>query len=158
VAVFGFEARPARALFDETHFDFAGVALVRLKLPLWADIPAEDNPIWGLVGENTGPSALGSVCRSVVDVTSDFRLELRLGDVGSEQVVLWRLEIPEAFDKCCKCLTDRCIHDDLAADDRVSGHVLSSSLVIVGRDPRSRSALDSKRCRAGRAGQGLRLR
>ena len=41
--------------------------------------------------------------------------------------MLWRLEVTEAIDKGGKGVIDRCIHDDLAADNRVSGHVRSSS-------------------------------
>ena len=153
MAVLEFEACPFRGLGDKSDLDLARIALVCFELPLRTDVPTEHDPIGGFVGEDPGPSALGPIGGTVVDVAADLRLESRFGDVGAEQVVLWRLEFTEAIDKSGKGISDGCVHHDLAADNGVSGHGPSSLSVIVRRGPRSRSVLDPKRCPADRAKQ-----
>ena len=93
------QARPFRRLGDEADLDLAGVVLVRLELPLGADVPAEDDPFGWFVREDTGPPAFASIGGAVVDVTTDLRLEPGFADLGAEEVVLGRLEVAESFDE-----------------------------------------------------------
>ena len=123
VTMLELEARPFRRLGDKPDLDLAGVALVRLELPLRADVPAEDDPIGWFIREDAGPSALAPIGGAVVDVATNPRLEAGLGDLGAEKVVLWRLEVTEPLDERGKGTLDRRVDDDLATDDGIIGHV-----------------------------------
>ena len=75
IPVLEFEACPLRGLGDKSDLDLARVALVRLELPLRTDVPTEHDPIGGFVCEDSGPSALGPISGTVVDVAADLWLE-----------------------------------------------------------------------------------
>ncbi len=122
MTVFKLKARSVGSLCDEVDLNLAGVALVCLELPLGADVPAEDDPFWRLVSEDTSPSAFTSVSGFVVNVPTDRRLESRLADLGSEEVVFGWLEVAEAFDERGKGGFDGYVHDDLSADCGIIGH------------------------------------
>ena len=53
VTVLELRASPFRRLCDKPDLDLVGVALVRLELPLRADVPAEDDPIGRFIGEDS---------------------------------------------------------------------------------------------------------
>jgi hypothetical protein len=53
VTVLELQASPFWRLCDKPDLDLVGVALVRLELPLRADVPAEDDPIGRFIGEDS---------------------------------------------------------------------------------------------------------
>src|SRR5450755_4532364 len=81
VAVLQLQAGAFRGLGDEPDLDLAGPLRISLDLPLRADVPAEDDPIRWLVGEDARPTALAAVNPAVVDVPTSTRLEDSLGDL-----------------------------------------------------------------------------
>jgi hypothetical protein len=89
------DARPLRRLGEEAHLDLARLLEVGLELPLWADVPADHDPMRRLVGEHARPAALAPVHAPVLEVAADARLEHGLRDLDREQVVLGRLEVGE---------------------------------------------------------------
>jgi hypothetical protein len=68
VPVFELDARTGGALRDEADLDLAGLARIRLELPLQADVSAEHDPVGRLVGQHPRPPALAAVGAAVVDV------------------------------------------------------------------------------------------
>lgn len=123
VTVLEFKTRPIYCLREKSDLDLARVGLIRLELPLRADIPAENDPIWWFEREDTAPATLAPISGTVVDVAANPRLEPRLRDVGGEEVVLGRLEVTESFDKGGEGLPNRQVDDDLATHDGIIGHV-----------------------------------
>src|SRR5689334_20669761 len=71
VAVLELDARALRRLGDEPDLDLAGVVGVGDELPVRADVPAEDDALVGLVGQDPRPPALAAVLADVVDVAAD---------------------------------------------------------------------------------------
>ncbi len=53
MAVLELQARALRRLGDEQDLDLAGVGFLRLELPLRADVPAQHDPVWWFVGEDS---------------------------------------------------------------------------------------------------------
>src|ERR1035438_1145594 len=129
VPVLEFDACAVRRLGDESHIDLAGLLDVRLDLPLRADVPADHDSIRRLVREHPGPATLAAVDTPVVDMAALTRLEDRLRDIHAKDVVLGRLEAPEAGCEDRERALDRRLDDDLVADGRCCwrGHVFSSS-------------------------------
>jgi hypothetical protein len=83
-----------------------------------------------LVGEDARPSALAAVDAAIVDVAALARLEVRLGDLDAEQVVLARLERAKALREDRERALERRLDEDLVADGRRfcwCGHETSSS-------------------------------
>ncbi len=72
--------RSLGGLGDETDLHLAGLREIGLDLPLRRDVPADEQPVRGLVREDAGPAADAPVDAAVVDVTSDAPLEDGLGD------------------------------------------------------------------------------
>jgi hypothetical protein len=107
VAVLELHARPLRRLCDEPDLHLAGVALLRLQPPLRADVPAEDDPIRWFKYEDAGLFAHAPIGSTVIDVATNLRLEPGLGDLGTEEVVLRRLEVTEPLDERSKRTLDR---------------------------------------------------
>ena len=90
VAVFDLHAGAPRCFGDETHLDLAALRGIRLELPLHVDVPAEHDPMRGLVGEDPGPVALAAVGPDVVDVTALLGLEHHAGERRLEEVMFRR--------------------------------------------------------------------
>src|SRR6478735_10240051 len=110
---------PGRTVGDEPDLDLAGVGRVALQLPSRPDVPAEQQVIGRFEGEHPGPPADLTVRATVVDVTSDARLEDRLRDRHGQQVVIVRLDVVEPGDEHVECRLDRRIDRHCLADDGV---------------------------------------
>jgi hypothetical protein len=127
VTVLQFDPGTVRSLSHEPDLDLAGQLRVGLDLPLRADVPAEYDAGWWLVGQDPRPPALAAVDGAVVDVPADVGLEDCLGDRRREQVVLWRLEVAEPLGERREGLLSRRVDQHLLADngDLGPGHGLS---------------------------------
>jgi hypothetical protein len=128
VAVLERHAGALRRLGGEPDLDLAAALGLGLELPSRADVPAEHHAIRRVVGQDPRPAALAAVGAPVGDVATDLRVEDRLGDRRTEQVVLAGLEVAEPFGEHRECPVDRCLDDDLAAHHHVGclGHGFSS--------------------------------
>src|SRR5437764_12350363 len=121
VAVLEHNAGPLRGLGDKADLDLAGPLAVGLDLPLRADVPAEDDPVWRLERQHSRPLALGAVDAAVIHPPADARLEHRLGDLDREHVVLARLDPIEVLGEHAKRSLDRGLDHDRAAGGRSRG-------------------------------------
>jgi hypothetical protein len=75
VTVFQLDSGAIGCLGDEPDLGLAGFSRVGHDLPLRADVPTEDDPVWWIKGENTRPTTLTSVLAAVEDVAADERFE-----------------------------------------------------------------------------------
>ena len=128
----------SRGLGDEPHLDFAGQVGVGLDLPLRADVPAENDPVRRVVGQDPGPAAFAAVAGAVDDVPTDPRLEHSLHDRCAEQVVLRWFEITEPCGEHVEGPVDRRFDVDQLADH--SGIGVGHQLSSVGGVPTSVTA------------------
>src|SRR5919106_665063 len=122
------EARAVGCLRDEAHLDLAGLVEIGLDLPLWADVPAEHDPVGRLVCEHASPAALAAVDATVIDVAAHVGLEDGLGDLDLEHVVLAWLEGAEADGEDGEGALDGRLDDDRVPGCGVGclrGHSLS---------------------------------
>jgi hypothetical protein len=134
VAVLELDPGAVGALGAEPHLDLAGLLRVALDLPLRADVPAEDDPVGRLVGQDPRPAAFAAVDAAVDDVPALVRLEHGLGDVYAEHVVLARLEAAEAVGEDRERALDRRLDHDLVADGGClcwCGHGSSCSTTVL---------------------------
>ena len=70
--------------------------------------------------QGAGPSASLPSGGAVIDVATTLRLEPCLGDLGTEKVVLWELEVTEPLNETlAKALIDRGVDHDLMTDDGI---------------------------------------
>jgi hypothetical protein len=94
VAVFKLYAGAVRALGDEPDLDLTGEFGAGLYLPLGADVPAEHHPVRRLVDQDPCPMTFAAVFGPVIDMSTDPRLEHRLGNRCRKEIVLWWLKSP----------------------------------------------------------------
>jgi hypothetical protein len=118
MAVLELDTGAIGSLRDEADLDLAGLPEVRLELPVRADVPADDDAVRRLVGEDARPVALAAVDPAIEEVPAGARLEHRLGDVHGQQVVLARLEAAEVLGEDGEGPLDRGVDGHLVADRR----------------------------------------